>query len=57
MCAKTACLLTITSDVNQEKYLFGDYLLIQYQILQTNTIRIVWQTVRRTTDEILGVKG
>ena len=41
MCAKTA----ITSDVNKEKYLFGDYLLIQYQILQTNTIRIVYTIV------------
>ena len=31
--------------------------LIQYQILQTNIMRTVWQTVRRITDEILGVKG
>ena len=35
----------------------GDYKLMQYQILQTNIIRIVWQTVRRITKEILGVKG
>ena len=35
----------------------GDYKLTQYQILQTNIIRIVWQTVRRITREILGVKG
>ena len=35
----------------------GDYKLMQYQILQTNMIRIVWQTVRRITREILGVKG
>ena len=34
-----------------------DYKLIQYQILQTNTIRIVWQIVRRITDEILEAKG
>ena len=33
-----------------------DYKLIQYQILQTNTIRIVWQIVRRITDEILEAK-
>ena len=31
--------------------------MIQYQILQTNITRTVWQTVRRITDEILGVKG
>ena len=31
--------------------------MIQYQILQTDIIRIVWQTVRRITDETLGVKG
>ena len=30
---------------------------MQYQILQTNIIRIVWQTVRRIIREILGVKG
>ena len=35
----------------------GDYRLMQYQILQTNIIRIVWQTVRRITREILEVKG
>ncbi|RMX40724.1 hypothetical protein pdam_00015954, partial [Pocillopora damicornis] len=31
--------------------------LIQYQILQTNITRTTRQTVRRITDEILGVKG
>ena len=31
--------------------------MIQYQILQTYIIRMVWQTVRRITEEILGVKG
>ena len=46
-----------TSDENKEKYQLGDYKLIQYQILQTNIMRTVWQTVRRTTKEILGVKG
>ena len=64
---KTEILLTIsiqyqynikqTSDENKEKYQLGDYKLIQYQILQTNITRTVWQTVRRITDEILGVKG
>ena len=31
--------------------------MIQYQIPQTNVTRTVWQTVRRITDEILGVNG
>ena len=30
--------------------------MIQYQIPGTNIIRSVWQTVRRITNEILGVK-
>ena len=34
-----------------------DCWLIQNQILQTQIIRIVWQTVRRITNEILGVQG
>ena len=34
----------------------GDYKLIQFQILQTNITRTVWQTVGRITNEILGVK-
>ena len=29
---------------------------MQYQILQTNITRTVWQTIRRITNEILGVK-
>ena len=33
-----------------------DCWLIQNQILQTQIIRIVWQTVRRITNEILGVQ-
>ena len=45
------------NDGNKEKYQPGDYKLIQYQILQTNITRIVWQTVRRITNEILGIKG
>ena len=45
-----------TSDENKEKYQLGVYKLMQYQILQTNITRIVWQTIRRITNEILGVK-
>ena len=45
------------SDKNKEKYQLGDYELIQYQILQTNNTRTVWQTVKKITNEILGVKG
>ena len=45
------------NDENKEKYQPGGYKLIQYQILQTNITRIVWQTVRRITNEILGIKG
>ena len=45
------------SDKNREKYQLGDYELIQYQILPTNNTRTVWQTVKRITNEILGVKG
>ena len=46
-----------TSDENKEKYQLGDYELIQYQILQANITRTVWETERRITNEILGVKG
>ena len=46
-----------TRDENKETYWLGDYKLIQYQILQTNMTRTVWQTVSRITIEILGVKG
>ena len=31
--------------------------MIQYQILETNIKRTIWQTVRRIANEILGVKG
>ena len=31
--------------------------MIQSQILPTNITGIAWETVRRITDEILGVKG
>ena len=43
-------IITISSNhEDKEKYKLGDYQLIQYQILQTNKLRIVWQTVRRIT--------
>ena len=45
------------SNENKEEDQLGDYLLIQYQILWTNIIRIVWQIVRRITDAILKGKG
>ena len=60
---KTEFLLTISNNINQasdknrEKYQLGAYELIQYQILPTNNTRTVWQTVKRITNEILGVKG
>ena len=31
--------------------------MIQYQILQTNITRTVWEIVRRIANEILGVTG
>ena len=31
--------------------------MIQYQILHTNIARTVCQTIRRITNEVLGVKG
>ena len=40
-----------------KKHWLKDCLLIQYHILQTNVMRIVRQTVRRITNEIVGVKG
>ena len=45
-----------TSDKKKEKDQLGDYQLIQCQILQTNIARTIQQTVRRITNEILGVK-
>ena len=35
----------------------GDYWSIHNQILQSDIIRIVWQTVKRISNEILGEKG
>ena len=60
---KTEFLLLISiqnqaiSDENKEKYQLGDYKLIAYQISQTNITRTVLETVRRITNEILGVEG
>ena len=34
------CNIKQTWDENKEKYQLGDYLLIQYQVLQTNIIKI-----------------
>ena len=48
---------TMSSSQVRKKCQLGDYYLIQYQILQTNIMRTVWWTVRRITNEILGVKG
>ena len=45
------------SDKSKEKYHLTGLLLIQYQTLQTNIIRILCQSVERTTHEILWVKG
>ena len=54
---KIRCNNKQTSDKNKEKYSRGDYKLMQYQILQTNITRTTWQTVKRITNDILGVKG
>ena len=48
---KSEFLLTISIQYQamriKKKYQLGDELLIQYQILKTNIIRIVWQIERR----------
>ena len=41
----------------KKKYQEGDYPLIQYQALWTEIIGIVWQIVRRITNEIMEVEG
>ena len=46
-----------TSDDNKEKYPLGEYKLIHYQIHRPSIIKNLWQTVRRNTHVILGVKG
>ena len=45
------------SDEKTVKYKLGDYFLIQYQVFLTSNIGVVWQKVRRTTIEILGLIG
>ena len=45
------------SDKNKEKISIRGLLVDSKQILQSNIIGIVWQTVKRITNEILGVKG
>ena len=44
------------SDENKEKHQLWNYPMIQYQILQANIMKIIWQTVKSITNEILGVK-
>ena len=56
-CCFNLRLIKQTSNKNEEKYQFGDYKSIHYQILKTNIARNVWQTVRRIFNEILRVKG
>ena len=46
-----------TSDENKEKCQLLDYYFIWYQILQTNIMRIISQTVKRISSKILGVNG
>ena len=41
----------------KKKTKLGDYKLIHYQILQIEIMSILWQTVGRITNEILGVIG
>ena len=46
-----------TSDEGKVICQSWDCWLIQYQIQQTNNIRIAWQTVIKTTNKTLGMKG
>ena len=46
-----------TSDEGKVICQSWDCSLIQYQIQQTNYIRIAWQTVIKTTNKTLGMKG
>ena len=41
----------------KKKTQLENYKLIQYQILQIEIMNILWQTIGRITNEILGVKG
>ena len=51
------CTISSRQVMRLRKMSAGGLHLIQYQIPQTNVTRTVWQTVRRITNEILGVKG
>ena len=46
-----------TSDEGKVICQSWDCWLIQYQIQQTNNIRIAWQTVIKTANKTLGMKG
>ena len=46
-----------TSDEDIKSYQLGDYQLIRYLIPRTDVVSNVRQTVRRITEQILGVKG
>ena len=46
-----------TSDEGKVICQSWDCWLIQYQIQQNNNIRIAWQTVIKTTNKTLGMKG
>ena len=52
---------TCVNSTEQRKYqrakVSGYYKFIQYQVLQTNNVKVVWQKVRRFTNEIFGVKA
>ena len=41
----------------KKKTQLENYKLIQYQILQIEIMSILWQTIGRITNEVLGVKG
>ena len=41
----------------KKKTQLENYKLIQYQILQIEIMNILWQTIGRITNEVLGVKG
>ena len=48
--------LEYESDEKKYKCQLEDYQLIQYHIIQTKIMKNVWQTVRRITNQNLGVK-
>ena len=53
---KIESLLTISMQYQADKR-WESTMFIQYQILQTNIIGVIYSRVRRNTNEILGVKG